>query len=182
MSARHSETGGPYLYAKRALGRWAGFVVAWTAWISMWAAAAAVTTTLPGQIGLFVPAASAPVPAIAIGLATLALFCMVNCIGVKPAAGMATLLTVAKVVPLALLAAAGAWHVLHAPAADGAARAALLPDLAHPAFGRAFGSALFAAFYPLQGFEVVPVPAGELANPRRDVPLAVTGALLITEI
>jgi len=181
MSARHSETGGPYLYAKRALGRWAAFVVAWTAWISMWAAAAAVTTTLPGQIGLFVPGATAPVPAIAIGLATLAFFCMVNCVGVKPAAGTATFLTVAKVLPLALLAVAGGWHLLHAPAADGgAAHASLLPDLAHPAFGRAFGSALFAAFYPLQGFEVVPVPAGELSNPRRDVPLAVTGALLLT--
>lgn len=183
MSARTSETGGPYLYAKRALGRWAAFVVAWTAWISMWAAAAAVTTTLPGQVGLFFPAATTPVAAIAIGLATLAFLCAVNCVGVKPAAGTATFLTVAKVVPLAVLAAAGAWHVLHGgpgPAADGAARASLLPDLAQPAFGRAFGSALFAAFYPLQGFEVVPVPAGELARPRRDVPLAVTGALVLT--
>lgn len=183
MSARHSETGGPYLYAKRALGRWAAFVVAWTAWISMWAAAAAVTTTLPGQLALFVPGLASPVPAIAIGLATLAFFCMVNCIGVKPAAGTATLLTVAKVVPLALLAVAGVWHLAHAPAADGgAAHASLLPDLAQPAFGRAFGSALFSAFYPLQGFEVVPVPAGELSNPRRDVPLAVTGALLLTAV
>jgi len=180
MSARHSETGGPYLYAKRALGRWAAFIVAWTAWISMWAAAAAVTTTLPGQIGLFLPGATAPVLAIAIGLATLSFFCVINCVGVKPAAGTATFLTVAKVLPLVLLAVAGGWHLLHAPVAEGAARGALLPDLAHPAFGRAFGSALFAAFYPLQGFEVVPVPAGELANPRRDVPLAVTGALLLT--
>jgi amino acid transporter len=147
----------------------------------MWAVAAAVTTTLPGQIGLFVPGATAPVPAIAIGLATLAFFCMVNCVGVKPAAGTATFLTVAKVVPLALLAVVGGWHLLHAPAAEGGgAHASLLPDFVHPAFGRAFGSALFAAFYPLQGFEVVPVPAGELANPRRDVPLAVTGALLLT--
>lgn len=191
MSSRHSEAGGPYVYAKQALGKWVAFVVAWTAWTSMWAAAAAVTTTLPGQLEQFFPGAHGPGASIVIGLTTLAFFCVINCIGVKPAAGTATFLTIAKTVPLAILAAAGVWHLMRGgggtsdgggaiasvtfaqPGADASA------GMFSPVFGRAFGSALFAAFYPLQGFEVVPVPAAELSNPKRDVPLAVTGALVL---
>jgi len=184
MAARHSETGGPYVYAKRALGRWPAFIVAWTAWISMWAAAAAVTSTLPGQLDLFFPGARAPATAIAIGLATLALFGIVNCLGIRPAAGAANLLTVAKLVPLATFVAVGAWHLLAAPTAVApVARIDLIPAAAGGGTGpfmRALGMAMFAGFYALQGFEAVPVPAAELAKPRRDVPLAVTGALVVT--
>jgi basic amino acid/polyamine antiporter, APA family len=189
MSARHAEAGGPYVYAKEALGRWPAFIVAWTAWISMWAAAAAVTTTLPGQLAVFLPAARAPGGAIAIGLATLALFGLVNCVGLKPAAGASNLLTVAKLLPLAIFVVAGACHLLAAPAAAGGAPTAqdgLLPAFAGglPAgpFARALGAAMFAGFYALQGFEVVPVPAAELKRPRRDVPIAVTGALVLTAV
>lgn len=179
MAARHAEAGGPYVYAKEALGRWPAFIVAWTAWISMWAAAAAVTTTLPGQLAVFFPGARAPANAIAIGLVTLALFGVVNCVGLKPAAGASNLLTVAKLLPLAIFVAAGAWHLLSAPALDATGPAVLGGGVAAGAFARALGAAMFAGFYAVQGFEVVPVPAAELARPKRDVPLSVTGSLLL---
>jgi amino acid transporter len=179
MSARHAEAGGPYVYAKEALGRWPAFIVAWTAWISMWAAAAAVTTTLPGQLAVFFPGARAPGNAIAIGLAALAFLGLVNCIGLKPAAGASNLLTVAKLLPLAIFVAAGAWHLLAAPALDATGPAIFAHGLEPGAFVRALGAAMFAGFYAVQGFEVVPVPAAELARPKRDVPLSVTGSLLL---
>jgi len=171
MSARHDEAGGPYLYATRAFGRWVGFAVAWTAWISMWAAVAAVATAVPGYLAVFVPAAGSPRAAAAIGLLLVVAFGAVNCVGVKPAAGTATLLTLAKLLPLAAFVGVGILHVDWE-------RVAAVPASFDEAGRAAFGRALFAAFYPLQGFEVVPVPAAELRNPRRDVPLAVTIALV----
>lgn len=191
MATRHDEAGGPYLYARRAFGRWPAFVVAWTAWISMWAALAAAVTGIPGYLAVFLPGADAPGPAAAIALSLVVLLGWINCRGVKSAAGTATLLTVVKLLPLLLFVAVGLfavdwsrfawWPSAAAPMSDAlAATAAAHPALTAPSSGTfaALGTALFAAFYPLQGFEVVPVPAGELKNARRDVPLAVTLSLV----
>ncbi|MBM4014125.1 MAG: amino acid permease [Planctomycetes bacterium] len=188
MSARHDEAGGPYLYARRAFGRVTGFVVAWTAWISMWAALAAAATGIPGYLDVFVPGARDEPFATLIAVAIVVALAILNCRGVRSAAGTATFLTVAKLLPLLIFVIAGLfaidaarlawWPVASGPAAPPAAAGAH----AATAFATAspLGLAIFAAFYPLQGFEVVPVPAGELKNARRDVPLAVTLALVLS--
>ena len=41
---------------------------------------------------------------------------------------------------------------------------------------------VFLALFPLQGFEVTPVAAGETANPKRNVPLGTMGALLFSTL
>ena len=175
MAARHDETGGPYIYAKRSFGPWIGLLVGWTAWISMWAAAGGVTTLLPKYLAVFVPGADGPIAARAIALGLIALLAWINCRGVKPAAGVSTFLTIAKIAPLLLFVAIGLFHVKWSGVT-------VQPPVDTPKGRGAFGLALFAAFFPLQGFEVVPVPAGELKNPRRDVPLAVTGSLVLTAV
>jgi amino acid transporter len=170
MSSRHGEAGGPYVYAKQAFGPRVAFVVAWTAWISMWAAMAASAAAIPGYLAVFVPGADSPASTAAIAIAIVLGFGVLNCVGVKPAAGAATFLTVAKLLPLLLFVGIGLLHVDWN-------RVDVVPrHVPYPALG--FGSALFAAFYPLQGFEVVPVPAAELKRPQRDVPLSVVLSLL----
>jgi amino acid transporter len=173
LATRHDETGGPYVYARRAFGPWVAFAVAWTAWISMWAAAGGVAVAVPDYLAVFVPGANGPVASKAAALALIAALTLVNCVGVKPAAGTSTFLTVAKVVPLLVFVAIGLAHLDRS-------RVALAPPSFDAASRSALGAGLFAAFFPLQGFEVVPVPAGELKNPRRDVPISVTGALLLS--
>ena len=51
----------------------------------------------------------------------------------------------------------------------------------HPFWGRGtgtFGHAVFLALWPLQGFEIASLPAGETDNPQRAVPIATIGSLL----
>ena len=198
MSARHDEAGGPYLYARRAFGRVTGFVVAWTGWISRWAALAAAATGIPGYLDVFVPGARNEPAATLIALAIVVALAVLNCRGVRSAAGTATFLTVAKLLPLLIFVIAGLfaldaariawWPVESGPAAPLATPAPTGAAATHAATHAAtaiataspLGLAIFAAFYPLQGFEVVPVPAGELKNARRDVPLAVTLALVLS--
>jgi len=188
MSARHDEAGGPYVYARRAFGRTVALVVAWTAWISMWAAMAATATGIPDYLAVFVPGADSKAGGLAIALALVLLFGWLNCRGVKAAAGTATFLTVAKLLPLLFFVIVGLgavdwerlawWPVASGPAAPPAPSGGGAPASGLLAGLGPMGAALFSAFYPLQGFEVVPVPAGELKNARRDVPLAVTLSLL----
>jgi basic amino acid/polyamine antiporter, APA family len=48
--------------------------------------------------------------------------------------------------------------------------------------GGGWGPAVFMALFAAQGFEVVPVPAGETRAPKRTVPFAVMGSLLACSI
>jgi amino acid transporter len=41
---------------------------------------------------------------------------------------------------------------------------------------------VYLALFPLQGFETVPVPAGETKNPARNVPIATVGSLLFAAL
>ncbi|HBN52738.1 MAG TPA: amino acid permease, partial [Stenotrophomonas sp.] len=42
LARRWPQTGGPYVFARNAFGELPGFVVAWSYWISMWCAIAAI--------------------------------------------------------------------------------------------------------------------------------------------
>ena len=44
------------------------------------------------------------------------------------------------------------------------------------------GQGIYLALFPLQGFEVTPVAAGETDNPRRNVPLGTMGALVLSAL
>ena len=44
------------------------------------------------------------------------------------------------------------------------------------------GQGIYLALFPLQGFEVAPIAAGETTNPRRNVPLATVGSLLFSAV
>jgi basic amino acid/polyamine antiporter, APA family len=79
-------------------------------------------------------------------------------LGLRLSAGVWSALTVLKLLPLAVLAWAGASQLLgHAQSAQG------------PWLASGLGRAALLAVFPLQGFEIVPVPAGEVHGGRRTV-------------
>ena len=57
VSSRYEETGGLYLYARDALGRFAGLLVAWLTWLTRIAAPAAAANLFCTYLAQFVPAA-----------------------------------------------------------------------------------------------------------------------------
>lgn len=161
-SSEHDRAGGPALYAHSEFGPGWGFAIGWLCWITMivsWAAVAnGIASYLPGAAGR--PEIGKTVACLAIGG-----FGALNWRGVRLGAWTTDLFTVAKLIPIALIALAG----LHA-----------LPSWrpAVPAEGwRPLGAACFLAYFAYQGFETVPVPAGEARDPKRDVPFAVMAAL-----
>ncbi|MDX6769440.1 MAG: APC family permease [Elusimicrobiota bacterium] len=159
-ASAHDRPGGPSLYAQSEFGPLWGFVVGWLCWVTMvvsWAAVAnGVASYLP-----FTHAWAGK--AFAVG--AIFFFGMLNRRGVRLGAWVCNGFTVAKLVPLALVALAGAralpsWRPTPGP--EGWAP---------------LGSACFLAYFAFQGFETVPVPAGEAKEPGRDVPFAVLAAI-----
>jgi APA family basic amino acid/polyamine antiporter len=108
LATRVPKIGGPYAYVRKAFGDLPGFLVAWSYWISCWAALAASSVGFVGYAGVFFPALSASptVGAVtAIGLIWLLTF--LNLSGVQMAATFNLLMTGLKLLPLLIVGTAG---------------------------------------------------------------------------
>src|SRR5688572_25907340 len=55
---RPNATGGPYAYVRDGMGDFAGYLVAWGYWISVWATNAAIAVAFVSYLGEFIPAIS----------------------------------------------------------------------------------------------------------------------------
>jgi basic amino acid/polyamine antiporter, APA family len=165
-AARFDRSGGPYVYARAAFGPVAGYLIGWTCWAAALLSWAAVARAIPPYLGQLWPAAAQGGTSTVTAAGIVILLGSVNFLGIRPGALTTDVLTVAKLLPLLVLVGAGLVR-------GGGARGSFAPH----GLGE-LPRAAFSAFFAFQGFEVVPVPAGETANPRRNAPVAVIGSLL----
>lgn len=157
LGSAYPEDGGPYVWARVALGERFAFGVGFVAFASAVLSTAAVVSAL-GQY--LAPELGFDSAASRWGfqLAAALLFSAVTLLGLRLSAGVWSALTVLKLLPLAVLAWAGASQLLSgAPVAQA------------PWSGVGLGRAALLAVFPLQGFEIVPVPGGEVQGGRRTV-------------
>jgi amino acid transporter len=164
-------SGGPYVYARAAFGAWPGYLVGWTCWAAAVLSWAAVATLIPPYLKPLLPDLGAAWAWPAVTLALVASLGAINYLGVKPGAYTLDALTVAKLLPLLVLLVAGLRSL----------RRSLLTPLLPFGLGP-LPRAAYTALFAFQGFEVVPVPAGETQNPRRNAPLALLGSLLLATL
>jgi amino acid transporter len=164
LGARTDETGGPYLYARRAFGVEVGFLVGWYCWIATVVSWAAVTMLFVEIIGVTGAPGRALGAAMILGLATI------NYVGVKPGAALVNTVTVGKLLAIFTFVGVGLFRL------NTARLGGPLPTAAH------IGTGVYLTLFPLQGFEVAPVTAGETKNPRRNVPLGTMGSLVFSAL
>ncbi len=167
LAANNDATGGPYLYAQKAFGPAAGFIVGWSAWLNSFISWAAVTTLLIDLVGI----TQNPLVAKALVVGTILVLGFVNYLGVRPGAKVIQAVVVGKVVAIVCFIGVALFA-----AKPGSLGGALPTGL------RGVGDGIYLALFPFQGFEVVPVPAGETKNPKRNVPLATLGALALATL
>lgn len=176
LGGRFDEDGGPVLYARDAFGETAAYFVGWLAYASaVFSTAAtivgltrAVAPTL-GVRGVLFERGAAVTLSVALALVCAA--------GLKVSARVWSWLTVAKLVPLvALLAAATYAFASGAPPAPSSTAAASAATT--PLWARAALTATFA----YQGFEIVPLVAGQARGSSRAVPAAVLGSLAFAAV
>lgn len=110
--------GGPPAYARMAFGDGAGFLVAWSYWISNACGNAAIAIAFAGYFDSLLPARmESPGFVPLISVAALALCTLANLRGMRSAGAVQLITTVLKFLPLLLIAVAGvvyfepsAWH------------------------------------------------------------------------
>jgi amino acid transporter len=168
VASRYDVTGGPQVYAQRTFGPIVGFTVGWLFSVSNVAAFAAIAQVMLDYAAALSPSFAAPWSrTVAITLFTIFLT-VTNVRGVKRGAWIGNLLTVAKMLPLGLIALAGLWFAgwNHVPATE-------------PHQPDGLSSALQIALFACVGFHVAAVVAGEMRDPRRDLPVSILGGLAI---
>src|SRR5262245_41214594 len=159
--SRFDRTGGPYLPARVAYGSFIGFEVGWMMWFTRVASQASVGNGLALTLCFYWPSVAGGWPRSLLSTGLTASLTYINIRGISQSKWVVNGLTIGKLLPLFLFIAAGIWFI-------DAGRLAQLPDLTIEQMGTAALLLIFA----YGGYEVTGVPAGEAANPRRDVPFA----------
>ena len=156
--------GAGLVYTREAFGPFVGFSVGWMTWIARVTSAAGLSAGLAQATSAIWPGAGDGWGRAVMIAGPLLLLTWINAAGVRHGARAAVVLTIGKVVPLAVLVVVGLfamdWSRVHPtalPPVDS------LGDL---------GDAALLLLFAYAGFENTAAPAGEYKNPRRDVPFA----------
>jgi APA family basic amino acid/polyamine antiporter len=165
--SRVSLTGGPYAYVGTAFGPYVGFLSGVMLWMLGTFATAAVATVFASSLGLLVPSLAGRGMEIAILVVAFGVWSLVNLRGVSLAARLNSIATVAKLLPLLIVAIGGAFFIQPAnleiatlPAAGDVARTSLL------------------LIFAFAGIECALVPSGEVRDTARTVPRAIAVAMI----
>jgi APA family basic amino acid/polyamine antiporter len=160
--SRVSMTGGPYAYVEVAFGRFVGFLSGALLWAGLTSALAAVTSFFADSLAALEPALASSGARVTVMLVVLAALALLNVRGVRDASRFNAVMTVAKLLPLAVIVIVGAVAVHGANL-----RWQQAPPVA--SVGRASAVLIFAFL----GVEAALVPSGEVKDPARTVPRAV---------
>lgn len=164
--------GGAYAYARRAFGDSAGFVAAWSYWVCVWSANAAIAVAFAGSLGSVWPAATTtPWRSALCALAALWICTAISLSGIREVGYTAIVTTLLKLVPLIVFGLLGLGWV-HASAFH-PFNAGGLPLV------NVASSVAALTLWAFLGLETATVPTGVVRDPQRTVPRATMIGIII---
>jgi APA family basic amino acid/polyamine antiporter len=173
VASQFSAAGGPYLYTRAAFGRLVGIEMGWMLWLVRVAAPAATANLFVIYLGEFWPKAAMPLPRFFILTSLYGILTLINYRGVRASTHVSNVFTVAKLVPLFVVAIAGAFYLM-----AGHGGTTLLTMRADRS---AWQKAALLLVFAYGGFETALTPLSEAKDPRRDAVFALfTGLITCT--
>jgi basic amino acid/polyamine antiporter, APA family len=166
VGSRFDETGGPYLYAREAFGPTVAFEIGWLIWLARLTAFAANCNLLVAYIGYFLPDAANPFWRASIIIFVVAVLATINLVGIRQAAIVSNVFTIGKIIPIMIFIAVGLFYLNPQAFALGP----------RPATG-AFSQSVLLLIYAFTGFEMAAIPAGEVKDPKKNLPHALLIAI-----
>ncbi|RSS98766.1 amino acid permease [Streptomyces sp. WAC07149] len=162
LAQRHPQTGGPYVYVRAAFGDFAGFLAAYSYWMTAWVSNAALAVASVGYLAVLFPAVGEHRWTMCLAaLAVQWLPALSNLAGTRYVGAVQVVATVLKLVPLLLVAVGGLFFF--DPANLGPFQAT-----GQSPVGAVSASAAILLFSYI-GVESAAVSAGEVRDPARNV-------------
>jgi len=161
-SSLFDETGGAYVYAKAAFGNFVGYEVGFVTWtIRIIAEGTLYVGFATAMAGVF-PQLNNPIAKdIIVTIMALSLM-LVNLFGIKVASFLNNTVTISKLLPLVVFIAIGIWFI------KGNNFTPMIPKSV--ANHGSFAKAAMTMFFVFTGIESSVVAAGEMKNPKKDLP------------
>lgn len=169
LATRFEINGGPPIYVQKAFGPFLGFQSGWARFASGVVAVAANIHVAVAYLAVLFPALSEPTPRALAVIGFIAFTTIINLIGMKSSVRTLGVMTVVKIAPLLFLIVTG---LLTRDPAIGLS----LPEFSD------FESVVLLTFYAFMAFENGNFAAGEVRNPKRNIPLALITTLLAVAI
>ncbi len=158
--SRVTRSGGSYAYVEEAFGPFAGFVTSTLLWLGYAVFSdAALAVAMTDAIALKLPILSQGLPRNLFLLALFAFLAWINIVGLKQGVRLVIVNTIAKLVPLVLLAVVGLFFINF----DN------LVIVEWPSLSN-FGAAALVLFFAFGGAETALNSSGEIHNPARTIP------------
>jgi APA family basic amino acid/polyamine antiporter len=166
-------SGGPYVYTRAGFGEFAGFLVAWGYWISIWCTNAGIAVALVSYLSVFIPVlATDPLLAVGVGLGVIWLLTWVNTRGVRSAGKVQLITTILKIAPLVIIAVGGLFYLDPQN---------FVPfNLSGTSGFSAVTATATLTLFAFLGLECATIPAADVENPEKTIPRATMWGTLIT--
>ena len=171
VGSRFEKTGGPYLPARAAFGKFIGFEVGWMMWFTRVTSQASVANGLALALAFYWPAVALGAPRMMLIAGLTIVLTAINVLGIKQSSWVVNGLTIGKLAPLTLFILVGVWYI-------DPSHFAVMPAVTR----EQVSSAAILLIFAYGGYEVTGVLAGEAANPRKDVPFAFVATLIAVTI
>ncbi len=168
-------SGGPYTYSRSGLGDFAGFLVAWGYWISVWCTNAAIAVALVSYLGVFVPALQTNLLLSAgVGLAIIWMVVFINTRGIKEAGIFQLVTSALKIAPLIAIGIFGLFYIKLENFFPGN-----ISDLSN---FEAITATATLTFFAYMGLECATIPSADVENPSKTIPRATYFGLAVTAL
>lgn len=161
LAVRLPGAGGPYVYVREAFGEFAGFLIAWSYWITAWAGNAAIVVAWVGYVEVFWNTEHEVGWSIVIALTGLFVPALVNLMGLRSFAAFQVVTTVLKFIPLLFMATIGLLFIKTANFGDF--------NASGTSWLGAISAAGAIALFSYLGIETASVAAARVRDPRRNV-------------
>jgi amino acid transporter len=171
VASQFSEPGGAYLYTRTAFGRFVGMQIGWFFLLAVVGGVAVCADLFVDYLAPFLPWTlnaweRGLAMALLIAIPTAANYC-----GVRNGANLSSLMTLAKLSPLALFIVFGVAHFAHQPQMIHAS------EIVSPGWSN-WVRAVVLLMFPFAGWEESLIPTGEVREPRRTIPFALATGLI----
>lgn len=168
--------GGPYAYTRKGFGDFAGFLVAWGYWISIWCTNSAIAVALVSALSTFFPVlATSAVTAVLTGLGVIWFLTWINTLGIVTSGKLQLVTTILKIIPLLLVSIGGLFFIRFEN---------FVPfNTSGTSNFTAITATATLTFFSFLGLECATIPSGSVANPEKTIPRAtMLGTLIATMI
>jgi arginine:agmatine antiporter len=162
-------------YAGQALHPALGHLGWFAYWLNLWVGTSAIAVAAVGYLGFFFPVLRAPTPALIATLVAVWLMSLVNLVGPRLVARIGGATLVLGLAPI-LLATGVGFIAFDSKIFEGSWNVSGRPDTV------AFSAAVAPVFWAFLGVESANVAAQVIDNPRRNLPLATVGGVVLAAI